>query len=271
LVEPEEKFAVVNGLRLHYLDWGTRGKPPLLLLHGLAVFARAWDHNARALRDVAQVVALDQRGHGDSDRAPCEGYRTEAYASDILGLADALGWERFSIVGQSMGGHNAMYFAATYPERVERLIISDMEPAMRLDLIAYMRDAERLPEYDSLDDLIAENAARNPRPGAELARHRAEHTVRRLPDGRLTVKYDLWAPKCWEAIDLWPYLGQIRCPTLIVRGAESPVLRPEVLPRMVEAIPNCRFVEIAGAGHSIGLDNPTDFDVAVRDFLVEEA
>ena len=50
-MEPEDKFAVINGLRLHYLDWGTRGKPPVLLLHGLAVFARAWDHNARALRD----------------------------------------------------------------------------------------------------------------------------------------------------------------------------------------------------------------------------
>ena len=271
MLEPEEHFAVVNGLRLHYLDWGTRGKPPVLLLHGLAVFARAWDHNARFLSDALHVVALDQRGHGDSDRGPCEGYRTETYASDILGVADALGWGRFSIVGQSMGGHNAMYFAMTYPDRIDRLVISDMEPAMRLDLIAYMREAERPPEYDTLEDLIAENLARNPRPSPELQRHRAKHTVRPLPDGRLTVKYDFMAPRCWEALDLWPRLGEIRCPTLLVRGAESPVLRPAIVPRMVEAIPDCRFVEIPRAGHSIGLDNPADFDAAVGAFLRGEA
>ena len=260
-------FHTVNGLRLHSLDWGTEGKPPVLLLHGLAVFAHAWDHNAEALRDDFRIVALDQRGHGDSEFGACADYRTEVFASDILGVADAFGWHTFSLVGQSMGGHNSMYVAATHPERVDRLVISDMEPVMRLDLIAYMRDATAPPEYDSLEDVIAEAAARNPRPSAALQRRRAEHVVKRLPNGKLTVKYDFNAPKCWESKDLWPMLGKITCPTLLVRGAESPVLRPEVAKQMVDAIPDCTFVEIKGAGHSIGLDNPTDFDNAVRTFL----
>src|SRR5438105_8396560 len=126
------------------------------MLHGLAVFAHAWDHNALALCDDLHIVALDQRGHGASDRGPCEGYRTETYASDILGVADALGWEQFSLVGQSMGGHNSMYLAATHPDRISRLVISDMEPTMRLELIAYMREADALPEYDTIEDVIAE-------------------------------------------------------------------------------------------------------------------
>ena len=141
---PKSEFLDVNGLRLRYLDWRSGDKPPVLMLHGLAVFAHAWDHNAAALSDALDIVALDQRGHGESDRGPCEGYRTETYASDILGVGDALGWSRFSLVGQSMGGHNSMYTAAMHPERVERLVISDMEPTMRLDLIAYMRDADSL-------------------------------------------------------------------------------------------------------------------------------
>jgi len=260
-------FRTVNGLRLHSIDWGTQGKPPVMLLHGLAVFAHAWDHNSAALQNDFHIVALDQRGHGDSDRGRCSDYRTEVYASDILGVADALGWRRFSLVGQSMGGHNAMYVAAMHPDRVERLVISDMEPVMRLDLIAYMREAERLPEYNTLEDVIAEAAARNPRPTAELQRRRAEHTVKQLPNGKLTPKYDFNAPKCWAALDLWPDLAKIACPTLLVRGAESPVLRTEIAARMVDAIPHCQFVEIDGAGHSIGLDNPADFDSAVREFL----
>jgi pimeloyl-ACP methyl ester carboxylesterase len=261
-------FHTVNGLRLHSLDWGTAGKPPVMLLHGLAVFAHAWDHNSAVLQKDFHIVALDQRGHGDSDRGTCADYRTEVYAADILGVADALGWPRFSLVGQSMGGHNAMYLAATHPERVERLVISDMEPLMRLDLIAYMREADALPEYDTLADVIAEATARNPRPSKDLQRVRAEHTVKQLPSGKLTPKYDFNAPKCWAALDLWPDLASITCPTLLVRGAESPVLRPEMAERMVAAIPNCQFVEIKGAGHSIGLDNPTDFDNAVRTFLL---
>jgi esterase len=260
-------FHTVNGLRLRCLDWGTAGKPPVLLLHGLAVFAHAWDHNSAALCPDLHIVALDQRGHGDSDRGPCAEYRTETYAADIIGIADALGWQRFSMVGQSMGGHNAMYVAAMHPERVERLVISDMEPVMRLDLIAYMREADGLPEYDSIEEVIAEAAARNPRPTAELQRQRAEHTVKRLPNGRLTPKYDVNAPKCWAALDLWSDLARITCPTLLVRGAESPVLRPEIARRMVDSIADCQFVEIKGAGHSIGLDNPADFDSAVGNFL----
>lgn len=268
-LEPESEFATVNGLRLRYLDWGTRGQPPVMLLHGLAVFAHAWDHNAAALQDAFHVVALDQRGHGESDRGVCEDYRTEVFASDILKIADALGWERFSLVGQSMGGHNSMYLAATHPERIARLVISDMEPTMRVELIADMRKAERLPEYDSLEEVIAEAAARNPRPSPELQRRRAEHTVKRLPSGKLTPMSDLNAPRCWEALDLWPLLSRIECPTLLVRGEESPVLRPEIATQMLQNLPNAEFVEVKGAGHSIGLDNPKDFDAAVRRFLGE--
>jgi pimeloyl-ACP methyl ester carboxylesterase len=264
---PQSKFVQVGGMRLRYLDWRTGGKPPVLMLHGLAVFAHAWDHNAAALGDALDIVALDQRGHGESEHGPCEGYRTETFASDIRGVADALGWSRFSLVGQSMGGHNGMYLAATHPERIERLVISDMEPVMRLELIASTRNADRLPEYADLDEVIASARARNPRPDPRFDRQRAEHSVRRLPNGRLTPMYDLLAPKCWEALDLWSYLPRITCPTLLVRGAESPVLQPDVARRMVAAIPHCEFVEIPGAAHSVGLDNPAAFDAAIRAFL----
>ena len=270
-VVPEERFVEVDGLRLHLLDWGTASRPPVMLLHGMAVHARSWDHNARAWRDALHVVALDQRGHGDSDRPPADAvdpYTTAAFSRDVLRVADALGWGRFSVVGQSMGGNNGMYLAAEYPERIERLVISDMEPRFRLELMAFLREADHLPEYDSYEQYVAEQAKRSPHATRELLRHRAEHSLKRLPSGTLTPKYDLWAPKRWEPLDLWPRLQDIHCPTLLVRGAESPVLQPEVAERMVQELPDSRLVVVPNAGHSIGADNPAVYEAAIRDFLL---
>ncbi len=130
-----DEFAEVDGVRLHYLDHGTQGRPPLLLLHGMAMHAHTFDGNARAWNDGFHVVALDQHGHGDSQHpvragdgsgAPADpaAYRTPVLAHQVLAFATAMGWPRFSIVGQSLGGHNGMYLAATVPERIDRLVIS---------------------------------------------------------------------------------------------------------------------------------------------------
>ena len=270
-VAPTERFVAVDGLRLHLLNWGTAGRPPVMLLHGMAVHARSWDHNARAWRDALHVVALDQRGHGDSDRPSpdaADPYTTARFSADVLRVADALGWGRFSIVGQSMGGNNGMYLAAEHPERVDRLVISDMEPRFRLELMAFLREAERLPEYASHDQYIEEHRRRIPQASPELLRHRAEHSLTRLPSGALTQKYDLQAPKRWEPLDLWPRLQDIRCPTLIVRGADSPVLQQEIAERMLQEIMDCRLVVVPNAGHSIGADNPAADEAAIRDFLL---
>lgn len=268
---PVERFVTVDGLRLRALDWGTAGRPPVLLLHGMAIHARSWDHNALAWRHALHVVAVDQRGHGDSDRpAPdhLAPYTTAAFSNDALRAADALGWPRFSVVGQSMGGNNGMYLAAEHPERIERLVISDMEPRFRLELMAFLRDAERLPEYDSVEQYVAEQRTRSPHASPELLSHRAVYSLTRLPSGALTPKYDLRAPKRWEPLDLWPRLQEIRCPTLLIRGAESPVLQQGIAERMVQEIPDCRLVVVPNAGHSIGADNPAAYEAAIRDFLL---
>ncbi|MGE3270769.1 MAG: alpha/beta fold hydrolase [Chloroflexota bacterium] len=267
---PTERWLEVDGLRLKALDWGTAGKPPVLLLHGMAMYSWTWEQNALAWNDVFHVVAVDQRGHGDSDRPPRGTYLTEIMAADAIKMADALGWDRFSIVGQSMGGHNGMQAAMDHPDRVERLVISDMEPLFQLHLMDYMRKADALPVYDSYDQFVEEAAKRNPRPPIELHRSRAMRALKKLPDGRLTPKYDLYAPKDWAPLDLWPRLREITCPTLLVRGAESPVLRQDHAERMVKAIPDCQLVVVPGAGHGIGSDNPVMYERCIRQFLLGE-
>src|SRR5690242_12107839 len=101
----------INGLRLHFLHAGVESAPVLCFLHGGAAHAHWFDRVIPAFADRFNVVSLDQRGHGESDWASPPAYATEDFASDLLALMDRLGWARMTLVGHSMGGHNAMAFA----------------------------------------------------------------------------------------------------------------------------------------------------------------
>src|SRR5205823_8425497 len=126
VLRPLDRELVVKGLRLHCLDWGGEGRPPLLLLHGFTGHAHAWDTLSLALQPHFHVYALDQRGHGDSD--PADVYNAVAAFDDIAGVVDQLGLTSLVLVGLSMGGRNAMYFAAKRPDRVRTLVVVDIGP-----------------------------------------------------------------------------------------------------------------------------------------------
>src|SRR5689334_6122580 len=102
-----EGRVAVQGLDLHYVEWGPPEAPPVVLLHGITGHARTWDHLARALSPRFRVLALDQRGHGDSAAAADGDYRVETMAADLAAFADRLGLRRFSMVALSMGGRVA--------------------------------------------------------------------------------------------------------------------------------------------------------------------
>jgi len=101
--QPESKFVQVLGLKLHYLDWGTENKPPMVLLHGGLQTAHSWDFVAFALRNRYHVRALDQRGHGDSDWAPDQDYSLEAQMKDMEKFIDTLGMEEKHVVSVPTG------------------------------------------------------------------------------------------------------------------------------------------------------------------------
>ena len=116
MARPHDHFATVNGLRLHYLDWGSPGKQALVLLHGGSAYAQWWDFFAPAFCDDFHVIAPDWRGHGDSQHADPPAYSTRHYIDDLHQLLTKLGVERPVLVGHSMGGHNAVIYA-TEPRR----------------------------------------------------------------------------------------------------------------------------------------------------------
>jgi pimeloyl-ACP methyl ester carboxylesterase len=250
----------IGGLRFHYTDWGGDG-PPLVMLHGLSGHARTWDDTAAALSGRYRVLALDQRGHGDTDWAPEYGFAP--MVQDLLGFLDALDLREVTLMGLSMGGIVSFVFAAAHPERVSRLVVLDIGPEIATAGAANVASALAAKNtFSSEDEAFAQARAGNPRPTDDRLRHRVAHNLRTLPDGTLTLKYDqalrdprnlffdLPLEQRWEA---W---RAVSCPVLLVRGDDSDVLAAEAAQRMLAENPNAALAGVPDCGHSITLDNP---------------
>lgn len=274
VVQPRDRYLPVNGLRLHYLDWGNDGKQAMLLLHGFTTMAHAWDFFAPAFRRRYHILALDQRGHGDSQWAQDAAYATEDHLIDIAGFVDALQLENFVLMGHSMGGRNAIVYAACFPERVARLILIDSrldsDPAASAALGQLLT---AIPEEIScVEELAPELARLYPYLSPQMCFHLAHHGLKPAGNGKFSPKYDLRmraqsASAGYGVSDLWLFFELITCPILIVRGAESPILSPEAARRMCRVNPNARLVEVERASHMVPQENPIAFELAVRRFL----
>ena len=271
-VLPVSRTVEANGLRFHLLDWGTEGKPPLVLMHGAFQTAHSWDFTALALRDRFHVRALDARGHGDSDWAPDGDYSHDAMQQDLDAIFPALGLNRFILIGLSMGGRNAMLYAARRPETVERLVVVDIGPETqqqgRQNIARFVAGTRE----GSFEEFLERAHQYNPRRPLEQLRGSLLNNLRELPNGNWTWKYDVRmrdrfhnAPA--RAEELETAIPAIRCPTLVVRGEQSDVLSAGAAERLQQMIPASRLVSIPRAGHLVPGDNPVDFIRAVREFL----
>lgn len=265
----------IDGLTFHYVDWCGSGAP-LVMLHGLSGHARTWDHTAAALGDRYRVLALDQRGHGDSDWAPEYGLRP--MAGDLLGWLDALDLSEVTLMGLSMGGLASFVFAAAHPERVARMVIMDIGPELAPAGSANVTSSlAAIDVFSSADEAFAQARAANPRPTDATLRHRVTHNLRQLPDGTLTYKYDKELrrnPKALfdhTAAELWAAWRTVSCPVLLVRGADSDVLAADTAQRMLAENPNVSFASIPDCGHSITLDSPDGLLEVVTPWLAATA
>jgi pimeloyl-ACP methyl ester carboxylesterase len=262
----------LNSLRFHYLDWEGSG-PPLVMLHGFTGHAHTWDHTAAALTTHYHVLALDQRGHGDSEWAPTYGSRV--MIDDVLAFCQALDLSQVTLMGLSMGGNVAYLFAAAHPELVERLVVLDIGPEVAP--AGAQRIAGGLGERDtfgSLDEAVAQARAANARPSDEALRHRVSHNLRARPDDMLTYKWDKALRDGTAARDdhtveeRWDAWRAVQCPTLLVRGDDSDILAIETAKRMLAENPNATLVEVADCGHSITLDRPGGLLEVLKPWLV---
>lgn len=280
LVQPAEGEVKVNGLRLHYFEWKGAGRRPLVLMHGLRDYAYYWQDCANRLLDEFHIFAPDQRGHGESEHAP-GGYLVWALASDLAGFVDAVGLERFDLVGLSLGSRVSMAYARENSLRLKHLALCDMGPQMaRVGAVGLKQDmtakSDRPPSSFTLE--AARDFYREQWPSLDtpsIARL-IQNSLEQGEDGLYSNRYDrrLADITTKAAIPeigfLWDALTRVKCPTLVCRGEESPILDEEIAGRMVRSLPRGRLFVFRRTGHSLPRLAPERFAGVIRAFLKDE-
>ena len=162
--KPESKSVEVNNMKFSYLEWGNPSNPVMVLLHGFAQQSHSWDFVALSFADRYRIIALDQRGHGDSDWASDGDYTPETQQKDIEAVVDELGLDEFVLMGLSMGGRNSFTYAASNPSKVKALIIVDAGPEnVRAGTQNIRNFVEQDDELDSIDAFVDRVIKYNPR------------------------------------------------------------------------------------------------------------
>ncbi|HKY83126.1 MAG TPA: alpha/beta hydrolase [Sphingobium sp.] len=286
-ISPTSHFFTSLRTRLHYLDWGNRSAPTLLLVHGGFDHARSWDWTARALAADYHVIAPDLRGHGDSAWSAEGSYVMANMVYDLAQLVDQLGREPVTIVGHSLGGSLVLRYAGLFPEKVARLVAIEglgfspkrlrekadvPTPDEWREWIEKRRmGARRLPRrYPTLEAAVARMRERNDHLSAEQALHLTAHGVNRNEDGSYSWKFDPYLhdmpPQGGPESDLPQFWSRITCPVLLCLGLDSWASNP-IKDGRAAHFQDARLVEFADAGHWLHHDQFDRFLAELRAFL----
>lgn len=280
VVLPREHEIIANSMRLHYREWGDRQKPTAVLLHGGGLSAYTWDLTCLALQDDYHCIAIDQRGHGDSEWSPEMDYTVEANVADIEAVMQAIGIERFFLVGMSMGGTHAVAYATAHPKAVVGLVVVDtgatVQPTGASRINRFM---EETAELHSPEEFVQRALQFNGRRDPALLSYSIRRNLRQLANSKWIWKYDQrhrYRPDLMQGIRdsrtlAWSRAGSVDVPTLVVHGGESDVLLQEDAEATARTFRNGHLVSIDSAGHSVQGDNAAAFVRALREFMGTQA
>lgn len=278
---PVSRHYVVGGRRLHLWDWGEPGAEPILLLHGGGHNAHTWDRVCPVLAAGYRCLAVDLRGHGDSEWSYECRYTVPDYQDDLAGLLDALAYERVTLIGMSLGGIVSLSHALAQPDRVAALILVDVIPRCNLALphrIVERIDAfERLVEESaSLDEAVERVSRRFPHKSSDRLRESIVQGATRCAAGTLVWKRDRRRPVDVQVIAdhllaLDSRARAVHCPALVVKGGDSPAFEEAAGREFVSRLRRGEFVSIKGAGHAVQEDQPAVLTAAIRRFMKNRA
>ena len=283
--EPVSHFFYSHRLKLQFWDWGTDGKPALILVHGGLDHARNWDWVARSLRESFHVYALDLRGHGNSVWALGALYSIAEHVLDLSGLADIIRGFPVTIVGHSLGAAVSLVYAGVYPDRVKKVVaiegvgllptkrLEETPPADRIrQWIERIRGAEnRTPHsYPDLASAVRRMKEANPFLSDAVAEHLTLHGTNWNADGSIIWKFDnyvrLGSPYGMNAGEFSAILSRIDCPALLFWGRQSFAVDPDLAPETA-ALKNRQIVKVDHAGHWVHHDQLDIFLAETKKFL----
>lgn len=281
MIYPEDKWVRVNGLNIHYLDWGgDTTRKPLILMHGIGGHAHLFDEFAPRMADRWHVIAIDARGCGDSDWSR-QGYSVQALASDVALLAQKLGLFPFDYYGHSQGSRIGIALGAYYGHLVDHLVLGDHGPLPDPSPRGRGTAAQRLQRRERPRGFFSPQMAfdwhrdGDPNASDEQIWRDIRYTYRTNWDGILVPKTDpevswlLGRTALKEGPFLWDCVSKISCKTLVLRGENSTVLDREQAEKMAATIPEGRgiFNEVPAAGHGLHSENMEGTLQTIREFL----
>lgn len=280
MAQGNERIQVIQSgdVEISFRIFGSPGAMPMLIVHGLSYFSYDWRAIANRLAVDRQVVAMDMRGFGDSSWSRSKAYDLEAMSADPLAVARHLGWRRWIALGHSMGGRLSTFYAARHSECVDKLILVDYSPdtakaggARVTETVAKQPDVftsiESAMEYSGIDPFSERGVAMRPRYEAYL----------RMVPGGFQVKRDLYfrdqfkrrletGEKPKLGVDMWDLLAEVKCETLVVRGAKSDMFAAETVPKMLHCNPRLHVREVEG-GHDVPGEAPDSLVEYVQAFI----
>ena len=284
---PTSRIFFSQRLRLHYVDWGNQGAPPLMLLHGGRDHCRNWDWVAAALRHDWHVLAPDLRGHGDSQWSPDGNYAIAGFVYDLAQLVHQQELAPVTIVAHSLGGMIALRYAGIYPDFVRKLIAIEglgaspkrLAEWSKLGIAERMQSwigeqralSGRIPRrYASIEEAFKRMQEVNKHLSPEQARHLTQHGVNQNEDGTYSWKFDNYVradpPYEMTSAEIEELWQRIACPTLLVYGRESRASNP-LMDGRARHFRDGRVVTLDNAGHWVHHDQLAAFLDLIGGFL----
>ena len=266
--QPVDRFLDVNGLRIHYVDWGGNEKP-LVMVHGLDRVARTFDHLAVRLSPAYRVIAIDMRGHGDSGWDPQGHYLVEDHVGDLEGVVQQLGLRDLVLWGNSTGGRVVQVFAGKHPELVSHVISEDVGPERPRQIADNYakRVQQEQAGWASEDELLAQLTKTNPRTSLTVLEPYVRYGTKKRADGRIEWKRDPQLVNGFVATDLWRFVRTITSPILYILGGRSNIVPPETQEELRKTLPNAQLITIPDVGHYPSDEKPDEVMRIVSQFL----
>ncbi|MDP7534918.1 MAG: alpha/beta hydrolase [SAR202 cluster bacterium] len=270
----EDRFVIVRGVRLRYVDWGGDG-PLMLLQHGDMRTARSWDAMVRDIRHDFHVLSLDAKGHGDSEW-PTEGYKFSERVQDLEAFCDTLGLRNIHGVGHSSGGVVVSLLADSRPDIFSRLTL--LEPMVTVGeefqrMVSKRAEGPRRtwPDRPTLYEYLKAHPVTG-RWRDDVVRDVVAHEAMELPDGSLDMKWATasmdWGEREGDYVDLNPILWRLGIPIMFIMSDERRHERPfSGLDRMSQELPAFNVITINDSSHNMYMNRPSAVSGAIQAFV----